>query len=75
MSNVPYAGALRNLMYVMLCTQPDICFAVGLVSHYQNNSNLIIANSSRELCVTYVVLRTWPFVTKELSSGYDYTSR
>ena len=24
-------------MYAMLCTWPDICFAVGLVSHYQSN--------------------------------------
>ena len=24
-------------MYAMLCTQLDICFAVGLVSHYQSN--------------------------------------
>ena len=24
-------------MYAMLCTRPDICYAVGLVSRYQNN--------------------------------------
>jgi len=24
-------------MYAMLCTQPDICFAVDLVSRYQSN--------------------------------------
>ena len=24
-------------MYAMLCTRPDICFAIGLVSRYQNN--------------------------------------
>ena len=24
-------------MYVMLCTRPDICFAVGLVSRFQSN--------------------------------------
>jgi len=24
-------------MYAMLCTRPDICFAVGLVSRYQRN--------------------------------------
>ena len=37
MSTVPYAEAIGNLMYVMLCTRPDICFAVGMVSHYQCN--------------------------------------
>ena len=24
-------------MYAMMCTHPDICFAVGLVSRYQSN--------------------------------------
>ena len=24
-------------MYVMLCTRPDICFAVGMISIYQSN--------------------------------------
>ena len=37
MEGVPYASAVGNLMYVMLCTRPDICFAVGMVSRYQSN--------------------------------------
>jgi len=37
MSNVPYASAVGSLMYAILCTRPDICFAVGLVSRYQSN--------------------------------------
>ena len=37
MSNVPYREAIGSLMYAMLCTRPDICFAVGLVSRYQSN--------------------------------------
>uniref|UniRef100_A0A2N9GLJ0 Integrase catalytic domain-containing protein n=1 Tax=Fagus sylvatica TaxID=28930 RepID=A0A2N9GLJ0_FAGSY len=37
MSKVPYASAIGNLMYVMLCTRPDICFAVSMVSRYQSN--------------------------------------
>ena len=37
MARVPYANAIGNLMYAMLCTRPDICFAVGLVSRFQNN--------------------------------------
>ena len=36
-NNVPYAGVVISLMYAMLCTRPDICFAVGLVSCYQSN--------------------------------------
>ena len=37
MKDVPYASAVGSLMYAMLCTRPDICFAVGLVSRYQSN--------------------------------------
>ena len=37
MSTVPYVKAIGNLMYAMLCTRPDICFAVGMVSCYQSN--------------------------------------
>ena len=32
MEKVPYTSAVRSLMYAMLCTRPDICFAVGIVS-------------------------------------------
>ena len=39
-SNVPYASTVGNSMYAMLCTWPDICFAVGLVSRYQSNPGL-----------------------------------
>ncbi|KAA0061994.1 gag/pol protein [Cucumis melo var. makuwa] len=37
MSNIPYASAVRSLMYVMLCTRPHICYSVGMVSRYQSN--------------------------------------
>ena len=37
MREVSYASAVGSLMYAMLCTRPDICHAVGLVSRYQSN--------------------------------------
>ncbi|TYK22912.1 gag/pol protein [Cucumis melo var. makuwa] len=37
MSNIPYASAVGSLMYAMLCTRPDICYSVGIVSRYQSN--------------------------------------
>ncbi|WKA05320.1 hypothetical protein VitviT2T_023294 [Vitis vinifera] len=40
MRRVPYASAVGSLMYAMLCTRPDICFAVGVVSRYQSNPRL-----------------------------------
>ena len=37
MSRVPYASVVGSLMYAMMCTCPDICYAVGLVRRYQSN--------------------------------------
>ena len=37
MRRIPYASAVGSLMYAMLCTKPDICYAVGVVSRYQSN--------------------------------------
>ena len=37
MEKVPYASVVGSLMYAMLCTRPDICYAVGIVSRYQLN--------------------------------------
>ena len=34
MAHVPYANAVRSLMYAMMCTWPDICYVVGLVSRF-----------------------------------------
>ena len=35
MEGIPYASIMGSLMYAMLCTRPDICFAVGMVNRYQ----------------------------------------
>ena len=35
MKRVPYASAVGSLMYAMLCTYPNICYAIGMVSRYQ----------------------------------------
>ncbi|KAG2705909.1 hypothetical protein I3760_05G078600 [Carya illinoinensis] len=40
MARVPYANAVGSLMYAMMCTRPDICYAVGLVSRFQSNPGL-----------------------------------
>nr|GEV47690.1 hypothetical protein [Tanacetum cinerariifolium] len=34
MSRVPYASAVRSLMFAMICTRPNIAHAVGVVSRY-----------------------------------------
>ena len=37
MRGIPYTSIVGSLMYAMLCTRPDICFAVGMVSRYQSD--------------------------------------
>ena len=37
MSKVPYANAVGCLMYLMVCTRPDISHAVSVVSRYMAN--------------------------------------
>ena len=37
MHDVPYALAIGTIMYVMLCTQPDVSYALSATSRYQSN--------------------------------------
>jgi hypothetical protein len=37
MSKVPYASAVGCLMYVMVCTIPDLAHAINVVSKYMAN--------------------------------------
>jgi len=36
MSHVPYASAVGSLMYVMVCTRPNIAHAVGVLSRFMS---------------------------------------
>ena len=35
MSRIPYASAIGSIMYAMLCTRPDVAYAISLTSRYQ----------------------------------------
>ncbi|KAK8596977.1 hypothetical protein V6N12_065454 [Hibiscus sabdariffa] len=37
MSQVPYASAIGSIMYAMICTRPDLSFALSMTSRYQAN--------------------------------------
>lgn len=37
--DAPCRQLIGSLMYAMLCTRPDLCFAVNLLSRYQNKNN------------------------------------
>ena len=35
MSSIPYASAIGSIMYAMLCTRPDVAYALGIASRFQ----------------------------------------
>src|SRR3954466_15382926 len=37
MSKTPYASAIGSMMYDMLCTRPDIAYAISLTRRYQSD--------------------------------------
>ena len=37
MMKIRDASAVRSLMYAMVCTQPDIGYAVGVVNRFMSN--------------------------------------
>ncbi|KAK8685867.1 hypothetical protein V6N13_124900 [Hibiscus sabdariffa] len=37
MSQIPYASAIGSIMYVMICTRPDLSYALSMTSRYQAN--------------------------------------
>ena len=63
MVKVPYSCAVGSLMYAMICTRPDIAFAVGLVSRYMSNPGkkhweavkgiMRYLNGTRNLCICF----------------------
>jgi hypothetical protein len=37
MSGVPYASAVGSIMYAMICTRPDVSYALSVSSRYQSD--------------------------------------
>jgi hypothetical protein len=37
MARIPYASAIGSIMYAMICTRPDISYALSVTSRYQAN--------------------------------------
>ena len=35
MSRIPYASVIGSIMYAMLCTRPDVSYALSITSRYQ----------------------------------------
>ena len=37
MNKIPYASAIGSIMYAMLCTRPDVSYALSAMSRYQSD--------------------------------------
>ena len=37
MSMIPYASAIESIMHAMLCTRPNVSYALSVTSRYQSN--------------------------------------
>ena len=37
MNGISYASAIGSIMYAMLCTQPDVSYALSMTSRYQSD--------------------------------------
>ena len=49
MSRVPYASAIGSIMYAMLCTRPDVSYALSVTNRYQANPGLEHRNATKRV--------------------------
>ena len=40
MRRIPYASAIGSIMYAMICTRPDVSYALSITSRYQANPGM-----------------------------------
>ena len=40
MDKIPYASAIGSIMYAMLCTRPDVAYAISMTSRFQSDPGL-----------------------------------
>ena len=40
MNMIPYASAIGSIMYAMLCTRPDVSYALSITSRYQSDPGM-----------------------------------
>jgi len=66
-----YRSMIGSLMYLMLCTRPDIAFAVGALSRYNNSPKESHMDAAKHLLryvkkTSHLGLRLGPFTGKDL---------
>jgi len=40
MRTIPYASAVRSIMYAQVCTRPDLAFITGMLGRFQSNPGM-----------------------------------
>jgi hypothetical protein len=48
MKSVPYASAIRRLMYAQVCTRPDLVFVTDMLDRYQKNLSKSHRNGTKK---------------------------
>ena len=56
---VPYASAIGFIMYAMLCTRPDVSYALSVTSRYQANPGMKHWNAAKISLSTCEKLRIY----------------
>jgi hypothetical protein len=49
MRNIPYSHAVGSLMYLALCTRPDIAYSVGVLGRFSSNPGIAHWNAVKHL--------------------------
>jgi hypothetical protein len=78
MSRVSYASAIGSIMYVILCTRPDVSYALSVTSRYQPNSYMehwnAVKNILKYLRRTKNMFLVYGGDSELVISGYTYVS-
>ncbi|XP_040254033.1 secreted RxLR effector protein 161-like [Aegilops tauschii subsp. strangulata] len=78
MSGVPYASAIGSIMYAMICTRPDVSYALSVISRYQSDPGLAhwaaVKNILKYLRRTKVMLLAYGGDEELVVNGYTDAS-
>ena len=68
MKNISYASAVGSLMYVQVCTRPDITFAVGVLERYQSNPSIHHWKAAKKVIRYLKVIKDYILMYKQTNN-------
>ena len=81
MSKIPYASAIGSIMYAMLCTRPDVSYALSMTSRYQSDPGeshwtavkniLKYLRRTKDVCLSYGGLDSQLVVTGYTDASFQ----